>query len=219
MAGEQAGGEGAGNGDQNGGAGAGGDQKNGAGAGAGAGNGGDEGEGGGDKRVVPYEALSEERAKRKAAQAEADEAKQKLSKIEADAQEAERKKLEEQGEHLKLYEEERKKNEGLELAKKSLEEELTLIKNSSEARIKTQIEAIESPEDKELVTQMLEGKNLSEKEDLLPKIIAKFTGRSTNANPPVGSGGGRAEDDEVERKKAAEQNNPMNAIKYAPVIK
>jgi len=211
MAGGQAGDEGAGKEDPKGGDGAGDDQKKGTGEG--------DGEGGGDKKVVPYEALSEERAKRKAAQAEADEAKQKLSKIEADAKATERKKLEEQGEHLKLYEEERKKNEGLEVAKKTLEDELSTIKTASDARIKKQIEAIESPEDKELVTQMLEGKHLSEKEDLLPKIIAKFTGRSANANPAAGSGGGKAEDAEIERKKAAEQNNPMNAIKYAPVIK
>ena len=210
MAGEQAGGEGAGKDDQNNG--------NGAGDGQG-GDGGSGGDGGDGKKVVPYEALSEERAKRKAAQAEADEAKQKLSKIEADAQEAQRKKLEEQGEHVKLYEEEKKRSEALEVANKGLQEELNAIKISSEARITKQIEAIESPEDKELVTQMLEGKHLSEKEDLLPKIIAKFTGRSANANPAAGSGGGKADEAEVERKKAIEQNNPMNAIKYAPVIK
>lgn len=163
------------------------------------------------EETVPIHALHSARLENK-------ELKKEVEALRAAEEERARKIAEEKGEHERLYREEAEKAKALLAEKESLEGEVSRLKDAAAARISGQLSTIADEADRELVKKLLDGKPLEEQESLLPSLMAKFTGKSPNANPAP-NGGNKATEAEIERKKAIEENNPLSAVRHAPVVK
>ena len=171
----------------------------------------DKGEGSKKKEtMVSYNALHEEREKRKAAQAELDAFKKA---------EEERlvKAAEKKGEHQKLYHEEKAKRSSLEAEKQDLEAKVLAFEEAAKARIESSITSLRKEEDQATVRELLAAHPLSAQESLLPKIMTNFGG-AKNINSGVSDKGGEGGENSRENayKKALADNDPLGAIRNAP---
>lgn len=154
------------------------------GAGAGENQQGNQGDGqqGGDgkQKMVPHQALHEEREARKAAETEL----KKLRDAEAKRNEE---KMKENNQFKELSEQ--KDRELAEALSKLTDTETRLkaYEDGATERIKSQLETITKPEDKVFAENLLKGKSLADQESLLPSLLERLgSPKNINANPQGG---------------------------------
>lgn len=141
-----------------------------------------DGDGGDGKpvKMVPHEALHEEREQRKKAEAE-------LKTL----REAEAKREEEKMKSNNQFKElsEQKERELAEATSKLTDAEIRLkaYEDGATERIKSQLETITKPEDKAFAETLLNGKSLADQESLLPSLLERLgSPKNLNANPQGG---------------------------------
>lgn len=141
--------------------------------------GGDSGDGDGQKKnsTVPHEAFHAERERRKEAEAE-------LQKIRGEQKQAEEKRLAEQGEFKQLAEQKTAELETVTAKLADATEKLKGFEEAANKHIEDSLSGIKVDSDRELAKDLLEGKDLVEKQKLLPSLLEKF-GASANYNPKV----------------------------------
>lgn len=141
---------------------------------------GDDSSGSDNQKMVSLAALHEERNKRKELQAKIDEINQR-EKAQAE------KKLAEEGQYQQLLKQKEDELADLKGKYDSATQTLTTFEEQTKKRIEDETSKL-NEDDKALVLELLEGKTAIEKQSILPKILAKVTGQSTNANTAPGAG-------------------------------
>lgn len=174
-------------------------------------NAGDQSGKGEKQDMIPHAKFHEERKKRQELQA-------KLDAMEAAKVEAERKAAEEAGEFKKLYETESAKVKTLEQELLGQKTKLSEYETKAQARIDKQIESVKIEADRDVIKNILKGKDFADQEALLLTLLEKFgVAKEINVGP-AGAGGKGADDRASKEEEAKKSGNVMGLIKNAPVV-
>jgi hypothetical protein len=162
--------------------------------------------------LVPHQKFHEERERRKAAE-------ERLKQFETERAEQERQAKEKQGEFETLYKEEKTQREILAKEREDLLAKVTGFESATQNRINSQIDSLKTEEDKEMVKKLLNGKSLSEQEELLPSLLQKLvTPVNINSQPSNSNKEEVPKDRQTKMEEAKKSNNIAGMLSNAPIL-